>query len=468
MPTNASNSSQRAPSAPEAQRRGNYIRLRTIIWLRWAAVFGQLTALIVAQRYYGLQFENGLFYLVIGASVLANLIAMFVFPQNRRLSERENFFMVLFDLLQLGALLFLAGGLNNPFSILIVGPVAVSAAVLSSKSTISLGFITLIIASVLTQVHFPLRTEQGFILRIPEIFIFGTWVAVVIAVVFLGVYVRRIASDANAMSEAFQAAQLALSREQKLTDLGGVVAAAAHELGTPLATIKLTSSELMDDFPQDSELHEDIKLIHDQADRCRDILRSMGRIGKDDLYLRQAPVRAVVEDAANPHLNRGKSVHFEEQSLDGAPQPEIYRKPEIIHGIRNLIQNAVDFARSQIWIETSWSNDSITIRIQDDGRGFPPSILGRIGDPFMRKRRNARERSNNTTYEGMGLGLFIAKTLLERSGAELSFANGPEPSGGRSGALVVVKWPAEAVQVDQSDGRVQLGENSPITDEPGY
>ena len=463
MTTNASDTSHRTATTPEAQRRGNYIRLRTIIWLRWTAVFGQLTALFVAQRYYGMQFETGLFYLVIGASVLANLVAMFVFPKNRRLSERENFFMVLFDLLQLGALLFLAGGLNNPFSILIVGPVAVSAAVLSSKSTITLGLITLIIASVLTQFYFPLRTEQGFIMRIPETFIFGTWVAVVIAVVFLGVYVRRIASDANAMSEAFQAAQLALSREQKLTDLGGVVAAAAHELGTPLATIKLTSSELMSDFPQDSEVHEDIRLIHDQADRCRDILRSMGRAGKDDLYLRQAPVCAVVEDAANPHMSRGKTVHLEETSIDGTPQPEIYRKPEIIHGIRNLIQNAVDFARSEVWIETSWSGETITIRIQDDGRGFPPSILGRIGDPFMRRRRNAKERAKNTAYEGMGLGLFIAKTLLERSGAELSFTNGPGPDAARSGALVVVKWPAQAIQVDQSQGRVQLGENSPIT-----
>ncbi|RFP90845.1 sensor histidine kinase [Rhodobacteraceae bacterium 63075] len=463
MTANASDTSQPAVTTPEAQRRGNYIRLRTIIWLRWTAVFGQLTALFVAQRYYQMQFETGLFYLVIGASVLANLVAMFVFPKNRRLSERENFFMVLFDLLQLGALLFLAGGLNNPFSILIVGPVAVSAAVLSSRSTITLGLITLIMASVLTQFYFPLRTEQGFIMRIPETFIFGTWVAVVIAVVFLGVYVRRIASDANAMSEAFQAAQLALSREQKLTDLGGVVAAAAHELGTPLATIKLTSSELMSDFPQDSEVHEDIRLIHDQADRCRDILRSMGRAGKDDLYLRQAPVCAVVEDAANPHVSRGKTVHLEEASIDGTAQPEIYRKPEIIHGIRNLIQNAVDFARSEVWIETSWSSETITIRIQDDGRGFPPSILGRIGDPFMRRRRNAKERARNTAYEGMGLGLFIAKTLLERSGAELSFANGPGPDAARSGALVVVKWPAKAVQVDQSQGRVQLGENSPIT-----
>ncbi|WP_298806634.1 sensor histidine kinase RegB [uncultured Lentibacter sp.] len=457
------------PPLPEGLHRSNYIRLRTIIWLRWAAVFGQLTALFVAERYYNLRLEVGLFYLVIGASVLANLIAMFVFPENRRLSERENFFMVLFDLLQLGALLFLAGGLNNPFSILIVGPVAVSAAVLSTRSTILLGLITVLIASGLTQAYYPLRTELGYILRIPEIFVFGTWAAVTIAVIFLGVYVRRIALDANAMSEAFQAAQLALSREQKLTDLGGVVAAAAHELGTPLATIKLVSSELIDEFPEGSEAREDIALIASQADRCRDILRSMGRAGKDDLYLRQAPVTTVVQDAVSPHLDRGKTLHFLQESNDGTEQPEIYRKPEIIHGLRNLVQNAVDFSRANVWVETHWNAETVTIRIQDDGGGFPPSMIGRIGDPFMRRRSNAKLRAKNTAYEGMGLGLFIAKTLLERTGAELAFANGPArtrlPGDGpqRSGALVIVRWPIADIAVDKSEGRTPLGQNILIT-----
>jgi two-component system, sensor histidine kinase RegB len=256
-----------------------------------------------------------------------------------------------------------------------------------------------------------------------------------------------------------------LSREQKLTDLGGVIAAAAHELGTPLATIKLTSSELIDEFPEGSELREDIELIATQADRCRDILRSMGRAGKDDLYMRQAPVTAVVQEAASPHADRGKMLHFSEDSSDGTFQPEIYRKPEIIHGLRNLVQNAVDFSRANVWVETLWSGDSITIRIQDDGGGYPPSMIGRIGDPFMRRRSNSQTRARQTAYEGMGLGLFIAKTLLERTGAELNFANGPDasrsaPSGPqRSGALVIVRWSLADIAVDMSTGRTPLGEN---------
>ncbi len=449
----------------EDSKRGGFIRLRTIIWLRWAAIAGQLAAVFVAQRFYGLSLEVGLFYLVIGSSVLANLVSMYVFPKNRRLSERENFFLVLFDLLQLGGLLFLAGGLNNPFSVLIVGPVAVSAAVLSSRSTIALGAIAVIIVTVLTEFYFPLRTEQGFIMRIPNIFIFGTWAAIVIAVLFLGVYVRRIASEADAMSTGFQAAQMALMREQKLTDLGGVVAAAAHELGTPLATIKLTSSELLEDFEEGSEAREDIQLIHDQADRCRDILRSMGRAGKDDLYMRQAPITAVVEDAAQPHLGRGKEIIFDTAGAANMAQPEIYRKPEIIHGLRNLIQNAVDFSRETVWVDISWTADDVTVRICDDGRGFPSSMFGRIGDPFMRRRKNAQERAVQTAYEGMGLGLFIAKTLLERSGAELSFANGrdganqSDTQSRRTGAVIVVRWPFEAIAVNTEDGRTPIGQN---------
>lgn len=451
MTVNTSPSGPVFDVAPEAERRGNYIRLRTIIWLRWVAVLGQLSALVIAEYIYGIEMMTGPIVMVIGTSILANLIAMFIFPESRRLSERENFFMVLFDLLQLGLLLFLAGGLNNPFSLLIVGPVAVSAGVLNGRSVITLGAITVLIATALTQIHMPMIAPNGMVMRIPSLFIFGTWAAVIIAVLFLGVYVRRIASDANAMSDAFQAAQLALSREQKLTDLGGVVAAAAHELGTPLATIKLTSSELLDDQPDGSDIREDLLLIQDQADRCRDILHSMGRAGKEDRQIKQAPISAIVEEAAQPHAERGKALHIE--TTGEGDQPEVLRRPEIIHSLRNLIQNAVDFARENVWIGIEWDEEQITLRIQDDGRGYPAAILGRIGEPFMR-RRPAQGR----TYEGMGLGLFIAKTLLERTGAELEFANGTSLP--RSGAVVVVRWPTNRLAIGNGTVRPSLGENT--------
>lgn len=449
-----------------AQRR-NWIRLRTMIWLRWVAILGQILAIEIAQRTYNLQLELGLCYLAIGASIIGNIIATSVFPENKRLSEVENMFMVLFDLMQLSFLLFLTGGLNNPFALLILGPVCISSAVLSLRSTVILGVVAFVVVSGLAQYFIPLRTEQGFILRIPQIFVFGNWVALVIALIFLTVYARRINGEIGTMSDALQATHLALSREQKLYDVGGVIAAAAHELGTPLATIKLASSELMDDLSDRPELAEDAALIREQADRCRDILRSMGRAGKDDLHMRSAPISAILDEAAEPHTQRGKTIHFElGRSLEGiieSDQPRIMRRPEIIHGLRNLIQNAVDFAQDTVWVETRWTDEMIEIRIVDDGPGFPTSLIGRIGDPFMRRKRSDTDRKSRPGYEGMGLGLFIAKTLLERSGARLSFANGsssyedtPSP---KKGAIVKVIWPRPKIDAGQPEGSVGLGEN---------
>src|SRR6056297_2035159 len=448
------------------RQRGHWIRLRTLVLLRWWAVVGQITALVIAHLAYDLIFDIGLCFAVIGASVVSNLIVSMIYPANKRLNERENLFFVMFDLLQLGFLLYLTGGLNNPFAILVVGPVIVSASSLSTRSTLFLGLTAIAIVTALFWLYMPLRTDQGDILRMPDIYRFGFWLAIVIAVIFLGVYSRWVVSEMQAMSQALQATQMALAREQKLTDLGGVVAAAAHELGTPLATIKLTSAELAEELDAQPDLRDDALLIREQADRCRDILRSMGRAGKDDLHLRRTPLTALVEEAAEPHVDRGKRIHFDHAAggADILTQPTVLRRPEVIHGLRNLIQNAVDFARANVWVESRWGDDTITLRIMDDGRGYPTDMLGRIGDPFIRRRAPATD-PRRPEYEGMGLGLFIAKTLLERSGADLTFANGADatgaeaPDAARSGALVEVTWPRKAFEVPDE---AALGENQPI------
>ncbi|SEL51495.1 two-component system, sensor histidine kinase RegB [Roseivivax marinus] len=448
-------------------RRRNWIRLRTMILLRWFAIAGQLAAIVVAQRLYDLQLELGLCFLAVGVSVVGNLVAMFIFPETKRLSEQENFMMVVFDVFQLAFLLFLTGGLHNPFSLLLLAPVTVSAAVLRLRSTIILNAIAFSFASALVFWHLPLMTDDGQVLRIPDLFVFGQWIALTIALVFISVYARRLTSEMHAMQEALAATQMALARAQKLTDLGGVVAAAAHELGTPLATIKLTSSELYDDLADRPEQQEDAALIRQQADRCRDILRSMGRAGKNDLQTRQAPLLEVIREAAEPHQERGKDVVVEAEAADGGAQPQILRRPEIVHGLRNLVQNAVDFARSTVWVEVIWTDMHITVRILDDGRGFPTHLIGRIGDPFMRRRWSERERAQRPEYEGMGLGLFIAKTLLERTGAELSFANGWDqgaqgPAPERRGAVVEVVWPRHEIEADRGRPRGPVGANQPF------
>lgn len=450
--------------------RSNWIRLRTLILLRWVAIVGQIAALTVAQRYYGLQLEIGLCYLAVGISVIGNLFAIFVFPENKRLSESQNFFMVLFDLLQLGFLLFLTGGLNNPFALLLLGPVTVSAAVLTLRSFIIMGGTAILIATVLSTYHLPLRSRIGFELETSDVFLFGYWVAIVIGVLFFGAYSRRVALEMHAMSDALIATQIALAREQKLTDLGGVVAAAAHELGTPLATIKLTSAELADELTDRPDLREDAELIRAQADRCRDILRNMGRAGKDDQHLKKAPLSALIEEAAEPHAARGIAINYvyTPKSSFHPEQPIVLRKPEIVHGLRNLIQNAVDFANEQIWVDASWTHDEIALRIADDGPGFSSQVIGRIGDPFMRRGRRSNSSQSRPGYEGMGLGLFIAKTLLERTEAELTFANGrvddEEPSAQthQFGALVNVKWPRRAIDANFSPSFHKTAENEPI------
>ena len=451
--------------------RGNWIKLRTITLLCWGAICGQLIAILVAQQVLNLDLEIGLCLLVISVSVIGNLVAMSIFPEAKRLTENENLLMVLFDLVQLLLLLYLTGGLHNPFSILILGPVVVSASAFSTKATIFLGVTTLLAVTLLTEFHLPLRLQSGEVLQVPDIFVFGNWMAIVIAVVFLGVYARRVTAEMHAMSDALQATYMALSREQKLTDIGGVVAAAAHELGTPLATIKLTSAELIEDLDDRPDLQEDARLIREQADRCRDIMRSMGRAGKDDLHLKRAPLEAVLREAAEPHMGRGKTVHFEINSDTDAPQsqPIVLRRPEVIHGLRNLIQNGVDFAASQVWVEAEWSAKHISVRIMDDGNGYPPHLIGRIGDPLMRRRRQTDSTQQRPEYEGMGLGLFIAKTLLERSGAELIFANAsdpaapPHPAIQKRGAVVEVLWPRAKIDGTPDKGEDgYLGPNQPL------
>ncbi len=461
---------ERNPSLLAEGTRSNWVRLRTLIVLRWVAIVGQITAITIAQRWFSLTLELGWCYIAIGTSIIANLVAIFVYPENKRLSEGEVFLMLLFDIGQLGVLLYLTGGLHNPFALLVLAPVTISATALRMRSTLVLGAVAIAAITTLMFFHIPLRTEQGFIMRMPDVFLFGNWMAIGIGIVFMPIYVRRVTHEVHAMSQALLATQMALAREQKLTDLGGVVAAAAHELGTPLATIKLVSAELMDDLADHPAQHEDAELIRDQADRCRDILHSMGRAGKDDLHLRHAPLGELIRTAAEPHMDRGKTVLIDLSPGAGAnpAHPSVARRPEIIHGLRNLVQNAVDFAETSVWVDAVWTADNIQIRIIDDGRGYPHDLLGRIGDPFVRRRKTRQEREKRPEYEGMGLGLFIAKTLLERSGAELTFANGNDPMtarslpGSRSGAIVEVVWPRALISPSSEESGGGLGENRPI------
>jgi two-component system sensor histidine kinase RegB len=433
------------PDALEAARR-DWVPLRTLTVLRWLAVAGQVAALVVATRILHLDIATGPASLAIGASVLVNLIATLTAPRTRRLSEREATLVLTFDIVQLGLLLALTGGLHNPFAVLLLAPVTIAASVLHPRSTLVLGGLTLAVITAIGPWSVPVLTPGGEPLRMPDLVLWGFWVALAIGVGFLGLYARSVSAETAAMGDALAATQLALGRTQRLSDLGGVVAAAAHEMGTPLATIKLISSEMIEELegrPELAHLLEDARLLRAQADRCRDILRAMGQEAKRDSYLDRAPFEAVLREAAEPHLDRGKAV---EVLLAPGRQPQVPRRPEIVHGLRNLVQNAVDFAAARVEIRLDWTPEQLSVRIHDDGPGFAPAVLERIGDPFMRgrpSRGGGGPRDGDPArpgYEGMGLGLFIAKTLLERTGARLTFANDQD-----GGAAVVVAWPRRAL-----------------------
>ena len=439
---------------------GQWVRLQTLTHVRWLAVIGQFLAITIAYFGLGLSFAIVLAYLVVAVSVASNILSEYIFPPNRRLSEIEALLTLIFDTTQLSVLLYLTGGLSNPFALLLLAPVTISATALQLRSTLIVGTVAGILASLLAFSHEPLILADGRPVEMPFLLLVGYWLAILTGIGFIGLYSRSVAIEKHALAEALLAAQMALAREQKLTDLTAVVAAAAHELGTPLATIKLASAELVDAL-EDPELREDAQLIREQADRCRAILRSMGRAGKDDLHLRQAPLEAVLSEAAAPHATRGKALHFNHHPRPGADpkMPEIWRRPEVIHGLRNLIQNAVDFATAEIVIEVEWDAREIVVRIADDGPGYPPDLLGRIGEPYLRRRRSGTLAPRRPGYEGMGLGLFIAKTLLERSGAVLQFGNVGGREGALSGAVAEVRWPRDRIEAKP---RPTLGENRPL------
>lgn len=452
--------------------RSNWVRLRTLINLRWMAIIGQTLAMIIATQMLDIALRLDLCAVLVGLSVLLNVAATLVQPENTRLSQRGAALTLLFDLAQLAALLYLAGGLTNPFAVMILAQTIISATVLGLHATLALGVATLAVIVFLMRFHIPLHHVDGSPLITSPLLVQGMGAALGVSVVFLSLYTRRVSLEAFSMSQALSATQFALEREQKLTSLGGVVAAAAHELGTPLATIKLAASELANELRDQPELREDAVLIQSQTERCREILASMGESGKDDQHIRFAPFSAVIEEAAGPHLDRGKTVIFRIQGITdrtGAEEePDIVRQSEIIHGFRNLVQNAVDFAKTTVWVDLDWTKDHLILRVGDDGPGYAPDIIGKIGDPFVSRRQGHGQEEARPGYQGMGLGLFIAKTLLERTGAVLTFANGTGQSGAKGvsnaevmppGAIVELIWPRDALVVSRDQSRGPLGEN---------
>ena len=351
----------------EETQRGNLVRLRTLVQLRWIAITGQTIAFLIAVLYYDLKIQIGYAAVVIGLSVLANISSWYYYPESRRLSGREAGFMLAFDIVQLGLLLMIAGGLNNPFALLILAPVTIAATTLNLGRMIIISALAIALISAVGMYPMPIVMAGGAELALPAFLQFGFWVALVIGIVFIALYARQVTLEMQRMRDALVATQLALTREQQLTDLGGVIAATAHELGTPLATIKLVSAELMDEVKDRPDLYEDAALIREQADRCRDILADLSRSGKSDSHMKLIPVSALIEEAAEPHRDRGTRIITR---INGAPADTlgadpiiVHRTPEAVHGLRNLYVADASFMPSSMGVNPSLAIAAQALRV---------------------------------------------------------------------------------------------------------
>jgi two-component system sensor histidine kinase RegB len=426
---------------------GEGLRLQTIVRLRWLAVFGQAGAVLFVAFVLGFPFPLAWCLAVIALSAWLNIFLTLRWRTSVRLHERYSTLLLAYDIVQLAALLFLTGGLANPFAFLFIVPVAVSAATLPPTRTLWLGALALVLAAVLAFIRLPLPWEGGVTFALPPLYIAGMWVAVACCVVFSALYSGRTAAESRQMSNALAATEMILAREQKLSALDGLAAAAAHELGTPLATIQLVANELKRGIPDPQRLEEDLDLLVSQSARCRDILSRLSNrdAQMDDMFARQK-LSEMLEEIVEPLRGSEVAILFDlkpemGEGGEGIAEPILARNPGLRYGLTNLVENAIDFATTRVEIEVGWSMHTVTLEIRDDGPGFAQDVMDRLGDPFVTTRRRGEavaERGGREGHGGMGLGFFIAKTLLERSGARVSLANKRQPE---HGAIIRLDWP---------------------------
>ncbi len=451
--------SETAAIRPSSKRRFppiGRIRSRTLLLLRWIAVTGQAAAVMTV--YVGLGWDLPIFSCMAAILVAAALNAYIslTHPATKRLSESEVTGYLAFDLVQLAVLLFLTGGLQNPFAVLFLAPVVISATSLSLRNTMILIALAAVSTTFLAFFHLPLPWQPGVSFELLPLYTLASWIALVLGLVFTSIYAWRIAIEARHMSDALAATQAVLEQEHRLAALGALAAAAAHELGTPLATIATVSKELKRDLGEDPSVGEDIALLGSEVERCREILAKLGQ-APEDRYgpINQVPFDLFLEELSDPHIHMGVDIRMDlGDDQNQAQMPVVHRSPELVHGLGNLFENAIDFANRQVVLKMRWSDKSVQLKILDDGPGFATEVIDRLGDPYVTTRRRqagtgvadqAPEGASTQGIhdEGLGLGFFIAKTLLERTGAKLTFAN--QRSGG---AEVCLDWDRESLETE--------------------
>jgi two-component system, sensor histidine kinase RegB len=411
------------------------VRLDTLIGLRWFSVVGQTAAVFVVQYWLDIDLPLAACLSVIALSAWLNVALRMHYRTAQRLEPAPTAWLLAYDTAQLTMLMLLTGGMANPFAFLILAPVLIAAMTLPLGMTLMLGVFAMACSTLIVFVHFPLPWGGSEPLALPSLYIGAIWLSNLVAIVFIGAYAWQIAEETRLLADALTATELVLAREQHLSQLDGLAAAAAHELGTPLSTISVVARELQRALPPDSPFADDVKLLREQAQRCRDILAKLSALPAEGAPFDRLKLSVLIEEVVAPHRNFGIAIDvvLPPQRDD---EPIANRSPAILYGLGNLVENAVDFARERVEIAARWSEQDIAVTISDDGPGFRPEILARIGEPYVTSRRPPVGREGEET--GLGLGFFIAKTLLERSGATLAYVNRLPPE---KGAVVRVRWP---------------------------
>ncbi|MCW5700990.1 MAG: ActS/PrrB/RegB family redox-sensitive histidine kinase [Bradyrhizobium sp.] len=429
-------------AASEFRDPSRYVRLDTILRLRWLAVLGQLAAVFIVSQ--GLNFDFAIVpcLVIIGLSALINLVAQTIFNPMQRLEPVYAAALLAINIVELAGLLFLTGGLQNPFSFLFLAPVLISATALPVRMTIALGFVAVACASNLVFYHYPLPWDADDPLVLPPIYLFGVWLSITLAIGVTSLYAFQVTEEARKLSDALAATELVLAREQHLTQLDGLAAAAAHELGTPLSTIFLIARELEKTVP-DGPFSADVRTLREQATRCRDILAKIAQLSSSGAPFDRMELSLLIEEVVAPHRDFGVDIKVR-IAVTQTAEPVGARNPGILYGVGNILENAVDFAHTQVEVTAWWNSETVEIVISDDGPGIAPDMLKRIGEPYVSRRPAADE----SVRRGLGLGIFIARTLLERTGARVSFSNRTFPD---HGAVVQIVWPRNRFETVESD-----------------
>ena len=389
----------------------NTILLGNLIKIRWIAIFGQLLAILLVSFIINIEIPFFEALMIIVLSVLVNIYSYYEERKNKSISNLKAFLFLLYDTLQLGILLFLTGGIINPFSILILAPVITSASYLPALLTVILSSISIFIIFLLNFYFIPLNLGDKFML--PQIYNFGLLSSLIITVIFIAIYAYLFASSSRKISNALSVSKLQLLNQKKITEVGSLSAAAAHELGTPLNTIFLILNDLLKEkkLSDDKNILKDIKLLKSQAERCREILQKLSKnpLKLKDKFLEKVKITDLIKLNFDK-FNKNRKINIIENFT--STEPEVTYKDEIMYAIGNIIQNSIIYSNTTVIAEIEYLIDKVLIKISDDGKGFAKDILDKLGEPYI---------SRND--QGMGLGIFIAKNLIENMGGKIVFYN---------------------------------------------